>query len=170
MRQSVKIAISGVKNSGKTTLIEKLISELKKKGIQTAVIKHDGHDFEPDVPGTDSDRIRKAGAYGTAVFSTSKYLLVKEREDAEGPEQMAEKLALAFSEADLILLEGFKNSSYPKLEIVRKGNSDECVCVGKNLLAILSDFEPVHPEEIPLLDLNDPKSIADFLIHEMHKL
>ena len=56
------IAVSGVKNSGKTTLLEKLIANLVARGIRVAVIKHDGHHFEPDVPGTDSYRHRSAGA------------------------------------------------------------------------------------------------------------
>lgn len=162
MKRPVKIAISGVKNSGKTTLIEKLLPELHKKGIKTAVIKHDGHEFEADIPGTDSDRAHKAGAFGTAVFSDTKYLLVKE-EDEKDQEKKADMLALQFPEADLILLEGFKNSRYPKLEVVRKENSESCVCIGKNLLAIVSDFQPEHPEEIPVFGMEGAEEIAAFL-------
>lgn len=185
------IAISGVKNSGKTTLIEHLLPELNTLGIWTAVIKHDGHDFEPDVPGTDSYRIRKAGAYGTAVFSASKYLLVKEipcADDTECPSDhsaehskeasrehstetataraiaMVEQLKTNFPEADLILLEGFKFSPYPKVEIVRKGNSGSCVCDPATLLAVVSDFEPQIPAGVPLYDLNDPAKLAEFLV------
>lgn len=101
--------ISGYKNTGKTTLITKLIPELTKKGYQVAVIKHDGHDFEPDVPGTDSDRHRKSGAYATAVFSNHRIMITKEYENAS--ERM---LAWAFPEADIILIEGLKHSDYPK--------------------------------------------------------
>lgn len=162
MKATMKIAISGVKNSGKTTLIEKLLPALIRRGIRTAVIKHDGHDFDGDVPGTDSDRIRKAGAFGTAVFSESKYLLQKEDSETD-QERKAEQLAKSFPEADLILLEGFKNSSYPKLEVVRAGNSKESICIGKNLLAIVSDFEPDHPEEIPVFGLEDAEEIATFI-------
>ncbi|MCQ2510467.1 MAG: molybdopterin-guanine dinucleotide biosynthesis protein B [Lachnospiraceae bacterium] len=162
MKEPVKIAISGVKNSGKTTLIEKLLPELSKKGIKTAVIKHDGHEFEADIPGTDSDRAHKAGAFGTAVFSDTKYLLVKD-EDEKDQEKKADMLALQFPEADLILLEGFKNSRYPKLEVVRKENSESCVCIGKNLLALVSDFQPEHPEEIPVFGMEDAEGIAAFL-------
>lgn len=162
MKEPVKIAISGVKNSGKTTLIEKLLPELSKKGIKTAVIKHDGHEFEADIPGTDSDRAHKAGAFGTAVFSDTKYLLVKD-EDEKDQEKKADMLALQFPEADLILLEGFKNSRYPKLEVVRKENSESCVCIGKNLLALVSDFQPEHPEEIHVFGMEDAEGIAAFL-------
>ncbi len=102
-------AISGYKNSGKTTLITKLIPELKQRGYRVAVIKHDGHDFEADVPGTDSYRHQKAGAYGTAVFSSNRILITKECRE---PNEI--QLMEAFPEADIILIEGLKNSDYPK--------------------------------------------------------
>ncbi len=101
--------ISGYKNSGKTTLITRLVPELVKRGYLVAVIKHDGHDFEPDVPGTDSFRHRQAGAYGTAVFSGSRMMITKE---CAGVDE--EMLAKAFPEADIILIEGLKHSNYPK--------------------------------------------------------
>lgn len=157
-KRIIKVAISGVKNSGKTSLIERMIPFLNEKGLRVAVIKHDGHDFEADVPGTDSYRARKAGAYGTAVFSAKKYLAVKDTEHAN--EKELEKL---FPEADLILLEGFKYSEYPKLEIVRNGNSEESVANQTGLLAVVSDFEPRKPEGIPVLNLNDVNGIAEFL-------
>lgn len=102
-------AISGYKNSGKTTLVTRLIPELTKRGYKVAVIKHDGHDFESDVPGTDSYRHQKAGAYGTAVFSQNRFLVTKACQGITERELFA-----AFPEADIILIEGLKNSSYPK--------------------------------------------------------
>ncbi len=102
-------AISGYKHTGKTTLITKLIPILTGKGYKVAVIKHDGHDFEGDVPGTDTYKQFQAGAYGTAVFSEGKVLIHKR---AEGVDESM--LVHAFPEADIILLEGFKNSDYPK--------------------------------------------------------
>jgi molybdopterin-guanine dinucleotide biosynthesis protein B len=102
-------AISGYKNSGKTTLMTALIAELTRRGYRVASIKHDGHDFDPDVPGTDSYRHRRAGAYGTAVFSQKRFMVTK---TWEKPDMNA--LISAFPEADVLLLEGFKDSSYPK--------------------------------------------------------
>ena len=102
-------AISGYKHTGKTTLITKLIPILNENGYRVAVIKHDGHDFEGDVPGTDTYKHFQAGAYGTAVFSGNKVLIHKKAQDVD------EKILMqAFPEADIILLEGFKGSSYPK--------------------------------------------------------
>lgn len=150
------IAISGVKNSGKTTLIEKLIRELALLGISTATIKHDGHRFDPDRPGTDSFRHLAAGAVGTAVFDGEKYQLVKYQAVSE------EELLSFFPEADLILLEGFKHSPWPKLEIIRKGVSDGQVCDRDKLLAIATDLEG-FTAGVPVLDLNNAKKIAEFI-------
>lgn len=108
-RKPLLYAVSGQKNSGKTTLITQLIPELRKEGLKVAVIKHDGHDFEGDVPGTDSYKHKKAGAYGTAVFSANRFLILKEQKQVTETD-----LIRAFPEADIILLEGFKNSRYHK--------------------------------------------------------
>ena len=62
------VAVCGVKNSGKTTLLAGLVEELVARGKKVAVIKHDGHDFSCDIPGTDSDRLKKAGAYGLSLI------------------------------------------------------------------------------------------------------
>lgn len=75
------LAVCGVKNSGKTILIQKLIPLLQNQGLKVAAVKHDGHDFEPDVPGTDSHSFWKAGAVGTAIFSDSKYMVNPEKEN-----------------------------------------------------------------------------------------
>lgn len=106
-------AVSGYKNTGKTTLLTQLIPELKSRGYRVAVIKHDGHDFTSDVPETDSYRLQEAGAYGCAVFSKKRLLITKKRE--EGDKEIHEReLIEAFPEADILLIEGLKNSPYPK--------------------------------------------------------
>ncbi len=159
------IAVCGVKNSGKTTLITKLIPELRKRNLRIATIKHDGHDFEPDVPGTDSNRHRLSGAFGTAVFSQNRYMITLEKNGGT-PGEMAD----FFPDADLILLEGCKESRYPKLEVIRKGNSCESVSEPDGLLAIVTDLPAskiIYKKEVPLLDLNNPGEIAEFLMSRM---
>ncbi len=156
------IAICGVKNSGKTTLITKLIPALRKRGLRIATIKHDGHDFEPDMPGTDSARHRRSGAYGTAVFSKHRFMVTREEDG-----MTVERMAAFFPDADLILLEGGKKSPYPKLEVIRQGNSRESVSEPEGLLAIVTDLSPesiLCRQGIPLLDLNDPDKVAMFLL------
>lgn len=163
-------AVSGVKNSGKTTLITKLLPELKKYGLQVAVIKHDGHDFEADIPGTDSWKYAQAGADGTCVFSARKYMVIK-----YAPMPSEKDLIKAFPEADLILLEGFKYSEYPKIEVIRKGNSSKSVCDPKYLLGIATDLslkELMASEEratdvkIPFFGLEETKRLADYIVSQ----
>ena len=161
MRNKMKpvvFAVSGVKNSGKTTLIEKIIPKLKEHGLKVATIKHDGHDFEGDVEGTDTYKHKRAGAYGTAIFSKNKFMIIKDQTDT-----LEEELMLYFKDSDVIILEGFKHSDYPKLEIVRKGNSEHSVCRKETLLAIVSDMD-IKAEGVEILDLNDIDKIADFLL------
>ncbi len=108
-KRPIIFAVSGHKNSGKTTLLTRVIPVLTARGYKVAVIKHDGHDFESDVPGTDSYRHQKAGAYGTAVFSPKRLMITKEIRGIDETQLFA-----AFPEADILLIEGLKNSSYPK--------------------------------------------------------
>nr|WP_317379190.1 molybdopterin-guanine dinucleotide biosynthesis protein B [uncultured Faecalimonas sp.] len=113
-------AVSGYKNTGKTTLIQKIIPLLTEKGYAVAVVKHDGHEFESDVPGTDSYKHQKAGAYGTAVFSGNQFLVTKRIQEVT-----VEMLLSFFPEADIILIEGMKDSDYPKYVCTSpKGNAE----------------------------------------------
>lgn len=197
--------ISGVKNSGKTTLITKLIPIFRKMGWQTATIKHDGHGFDPDVPGTDSYRHRTAGACGTAIYSDELTMVIKRNPDSENmnssdpqtgydPEQRKTSdkshprettpaaglynnisaitesdLIPAFPEADLILLEGFKWTDYPKIEIVRAGNSSAPVCKSDTLIGIATDCTETgdFPANVPILDLNHPGEVAQAIFDYM---
>ena len=103
--------ICGEKNSGKTTLIEAVLPILAERGYRVAVIKHDGHSFEPDVAGTDTRRFFDAGAAGTAVFDSEKFMLVKRQTVNE------RQLFEAFPDADIILIEGLKDSGYAKIRL-----------------------------------------------------
>ena len=156
------IAVSGVKNSGKTTLLEKLIANLVARGVRVAVIKHDGHHFEPDVPGTDSYRHRSAGAYGTAIYDGEKFLLVKTAQVTP------EDLFGQFPEADLILLEGAKDSRWPKFEIVRGGNSAASVCDPATLMALVTDL-PLSLPGVPTLGLEDIDAMADLVLARLNQ-
>lgn len=157
------IAISGVKNSGKTTLITNLIPLLKEKGIKIATIKHDGHDFDPDVEGTDSYRHRKAGAYGVGVFSKNKWMVIKEEVNIP-----VFDLVDQFPEADLILLEGFKYSNFPKVEIVRSEISCHPVSNPETVIAYISDLE-IFSHEIKQFRLEEIKELSDYIYKHIIK-
>ena len=146
------VAVSGVKNSGKTTFIEAVLPILSHMGLRVAVIKHDGHEFTPDVPGTDSYRYRQAGAWGSAIYSAGRFMVVKEEPGID-----EQKLIALFPEADLILLEGLKDSDYKKIELVREGISKKCVCRPDTLLAVMSDLlvEPAGVRRIAYGDYEE---------------
>lgn len=162
MKKQRMIAVSGVKNSGKTTLLEKMIPVLAARGIRCAVIKHDGHRFLPDREGTDTFRTLSAGAVGTAVFDGEKYQAVKYAAVTETD------LTGLFPEADLILLEGLKHSDYPKIEIVRGAVSSTPVCDPESLLCLVTDTTfriPGKPAFLP----DDIGGLVDFLQEYLEK-
>jgi len=139
----------------KWELLEKLLPALRSRGLKVGIIKHDGHDFTPDVPGTDSYRLREAGAEGVAVYSGQRYLLTEMF-------RLTEQDLLALFERhgyDLVLLEGFKDSGWPKIEVVRKEISDTPVSFQP--LAVVGD--------IPGADfgLEDAQALADWLVAQM---
>lgn len=108
-KKQLVFSICGYKKTGKTTLVSGICEILTQKGYRVAVIKHDGHDFEGDVPGTDSWKHMKAGAYGTAVFSPHRFLIHK-----TCPDPQISLLIGMFPEADIILIEGLKDEDFPK--------------------------------------------------------
>lgn len=130
------VAVCGVKNSGKTTLIAGLVKELTARGKRTAVIKHDSHDFSCDIPGTDSYLLKEAGAYGTAVFSDSRIFIHK-----TGTGERERELIGMFPEADVIFIEGMKEKDFPKIEVIREGISIHPVSNPEGRFLIVTDRE-----------------------------
>jgi len=130
-REPVLIAVSGWKNAGKTRLIVAMLPHLTAAGLKVATIKHDGHSFAPDPANTDTGKHMRAGACGAAVFDAQKYKFVQYGTLDE------KALAARFPEADLVLLEGFKHSRWPKLEVIRGDTAP--VCDPATLLALVSD-------------------------------
>lgn len=150
-------AVSGVKNSGKTTMVVKLVTALTARGFKVATIKHDAHQFDADVPGRDSYRHKAAGAYGTAVFDRDHFMVIK-----DGP-QTIEGLLDMFPEADIIVLEGAKQTDYPKIEVVRAGNSKGIACDPKTLLAVATDL-PLTVESVPVTGINDVDALVEIVL------
>jgi molybdopterin-guanine dinucleotide biosynthesis protein B len=151
------LAVSGFKNSGKTTLIERILPLLADRGLSVAVIKRDGHRFEADVPGADTWRFLQAGASGAAVFDYEKYMLVKNEVVSEN------FLLTAFADADLILLEGFKTSSWPKIEVLSGGS--DFVCDPATLIAFALPEGVAAPkcEGVPVISRDDYAAFADLI-------
>jgi molybdopterin-guanine dinucleotide biosynthesis protein B len=154
------VAFTGFSSSGKTTLMSSVIEHLTARGYKVAAIKHDGcgHDISNQKAGSDSMRHKKAGAECTIVSNASGYSM----ECSTDADKTPEELASLFSPAiDIVLVEGFKRSNLPKIEIVRSGL--ERVCAGDpSRIAIASDIA-VEGETIPVLDINDSATVADFV-------
>ena len=155
------IAVCGIKNSGKTTLIEKLVSSFAKDGKKVAVIKHDGHDFDCDISGTDSYRMTAAGAYGTAVYSSNRMFVHR-----IGTGEKERELLELFPEADLIFLEGLKDSGYPKIEVIRAERSKEPVSNPEGRFLIATDLDVDRFGE-RAVDLNDIPAIKAVIEREI---
>ena len=159
-------AVSFVAKSGtgKTTLVERVIAELKRRGYRVGAIKHDAHRFDIDHPGKDSHRFTAAGADTMLISSPAKLALVKQHAAAPPIEEL---LAAYFGDVDIVLTEGFKKSGLPKIEVHRAERSDTLLCRGAehdpSLLAVASDCQ--LDLDVPLLDLNDPAAVADFVEH-----
>ena len=148
--------------TGKTTLLEKVIVHLKERGYRLGVVKHDAHRFDIDHPGKDSYRLTAAGADTMLISSPEKLAIVKKH--AESP-PIEELLATYFNDVDLVLTEGFKKSSMPKIEINRQERSATLLCRGEEhdptLVAVASDAK--LELDVPVLDLNDARGVADFI-------
>ena len=127
------------------------------------MLKHDGHEFQADTEGTDTFRLRQAGAFGTCIFSGSRWMAVKEQ-----PDSSPEELAKLFPESDVILAEGLKGSGYPKFEIVRGEISKESVCDPATLLALVTDTG-IKIAGIPSVGLEDIGKCADILQKRIEK-
>ena len=161
-RSPLVFCVSGVKNSGKTHLVERLIHSFTEKGMSVGVIKHDGHSFECDIPGTDSDRFYRAGAMATAVFSASQSFIRLRREAG------VEELIRQMENADVVIIEGLKYSSLPKVEVIRKEISDRSICDSRTLLCIASDAALSEEMPCPVFDLDDTEGIVKCIMNTCH--
>ena len=149
-------------DTGKTTLLEQVIKELKSRGYKIGAFKHDAHKFDIDYPGKDSYRLTAAGADTMLITSSEKLAIVKKHDQSPPVEELLKRY---FFDVDIILTEGFKRLSLPKIEVHRKEKREELICRGKNydptLIAVASN-EKLHLD-VPVLDINDPKGVADFI-------
>jgi len=148
----------GKSGSGKTTFLEKLIPALVARGLRIGLVKHDVHGFELDQPGKDTWRLRRAGAVRVAISSPQQFALLGQV-DEELP--LVELAARYLSDVDLVLAEGYKRSSLPKVEVCRAERSGEMLCTPNELLAVVSDVHLDLP--CPQFGMDDVQGVADLL-------
>lgn len=155
------VSFIGRSNSGKTTLIERLIPELVKAGYRVATVKHAGHGFDLDTEGKDSWRHKRAGAGSVVVVSKGSLALFADVSEQLKVEEVRDRFLDA--SYDLIIAEGWKSEGYPKIIIVRD-QLDEISYSPDGLLAVVSDKPITLP--VPVLNLDDVTGVAALLIKQ----
>jgi molybdopterin-guanine dinucleotide biosynthesis protein MobB len=165
------VGFSAYSGTGKTTLLRKIIPQLKEKGLRVAVIKHAHHHFDLDQPGKDSYELRKAGASHTIICTTTRMAAITEfasPDEEPSLEQIVD--GLDKSQFDILLVEGYKHLAFfAKIELHRSA-------VGKpylypddsTIVALACDEEPAQDPGIPVLDINNPGVIADFIFDQVY--
>jgi molybdopterin-guanine dinucleotide biosynthesis protein B len=158
------ISIVGKSGVGKTTFLEKLVRELKRRGHRVAVIKHDTHGFDIDRPGKDTWRMAQAGSDVVVISSPFKMAMIKKTDYDMSVDEIA---AIIGNSVDLILTEGYKRGDKPKIEVSRAGVSRELLCKPEELLALATDQAFDVP--VPHFGLSDAAGLVDFLEQKVLK-
>lgn len=166
------LGFAAFSGTGKTTLLVQLIPLLRDAGIRIGMIKHAHHKFDVDKPGKDSYELRKAGASQMLITSSMRWALMTEKESEQDP-LLAEMIAKLDQDLlDIILVEGFKHEYFPKIELRRKELDKPLLHPqDDSIIALATDETPAPQPAIPLLDINNPQQIADFIINHfsLHK-
>ena len=157
--------VVGWKNSGKTGLMERLVTEFVSRGLTVSTLKHAHHQFDVDHPGKDSFRHREAGATEVLLSSRNRWALMHENRDED--ELPLDQLLAKLSPVDLVLVEGYKRDRHPKVEAHRAETGNPLIAMAdETVRAIASDCGAVADGR-PTFDLNDTKAIADFITGEL---
>ncbi len=162
------VGFAAFSGTGKTTLLTKLIPLLRERGLRVGLVKHAHHSFEIDRRGKDSHELRRAGANPVLIGSRHRWALMMETPGQDEP-VLDDLLARLDQDAlDLILVEGFKHEPFPKIELHRPALGKPLLYPGDgSVVAIATDSDLTEPATIPVLSLNEPGQIADFIIREI---
>lgn len=160
------IGFAANSGTGKTTLLTKLLPILKTRGLRIGMIKHAHHEFDIDKPGKDSYELRKAGAEQMLIASKKRWALMVDTPDNDADPDLEAMLAqLDRNKLDLILVEGFKHSDFPKIELHRPElNQPLLYPDDKSIIAIATNAPLSKETGLACLDINNPKQIADFIM------
>lgn len=156
--------VVGWKNSGKTGLVERLVSEITGRGLSVSTIKHAHHKVDVDQPGTDSYRHRVAGAEEVILASAGRVAIMQELRGA--PEPGLAELVARLSPVDLVLIEGYKREAHPKVEAHRAETGQPLIAIEDQSVRAIASDEALEIDR-PVLDLNDTAAIADFILKEV---
>ena len=153
------VSIVGKSDSGKTTLIEKIVPELIRRGYRVITVKHDLHGFEIDKEGKDSWRHKLAGAHGVIISSPQKVALIRDVDKDMSLEELRDSFG---GDADLILSEGYKRDVQPKIEVFREEEHEELLCTKEDNLVGIASNRPFDIG-VPCLDIDDVKGIVNLI-------
>lgn len=156
--QPAVVAFVAHSGTGKTTLIEKLIAEATAAGLGVGAVKHDAHRFDIDHPGKDSHRFTAAGAEATLLAADDKLALVRRHSSCPSIDELIGRFC---GDLDLVLVEGWKTSNLPRIEVHRPELGRPLLDHDPNLVAVAADG-PVDVD-VPVLDLNDSAAILTFI-------
>ncbi|WP_374646230.1 molybdopterin-guanine dinucleotide biosynthesis protein B [Tabrizicola sp.] len=155
--------VIGWKNSGKTSLMERLVAEITRRGFSVSTVKHVHHSVDLDQPGKDSFRHRAAGAREVVLASADRFALMVEH---RGPEPELPAVLARLAPVDLVLVEGYKRDAHRKVEVWRAETGQALIQPQDPLVrAVATDAAIAVP--VPVLDLNDTRAVADFILREV---
>jgi molybdopterin-guanine dinucleotide biosynthesis adapter protein len=155
--------VIGWKNSGKTSLMERLVTDITGRGFSVSTVKHVHHAVDLDQPGKDTFRHRAAGAREVVLASADRLAILVEH---RGPEPELPAVLSRLAPVDLVLVEGYKRDAHPKVEVWRAETGQPLIQAGDPLVrAVATDATLTLP--VPVLDLNDTTAVADFILGEV---
>lgn len=158
------LGFAAYSGAGKTTLLVKLLALFQARGLRVGVIKHAHHDFDVDHPGKDSYELRKAGAGRVLVASRRRWALMVENEPPAEPRLDDLLGRLDQSVLDLVLVEGFRHETFPKIELHRPSLGHPALYTDDaSIIAVACDAPLPVATRLPVLDINRPEQIADFI-------
>ena len=155
------VSVAGKSGSGKTTLLKKLIPELVRKGYRVGTVKHSHHIFEVDKPGKDSWQHREAGAVSVAISSGKRFAFIKELDSGVSIREM---ISILYKDIDIVLIEGYKNEGFPRIEVVRKGFSKP-ISQDQKLLMVVSDIR--FNLTVPVFGHDEIPGISGLIVEQM---
>jgi molybdopterin-guanine dinucleotide biosynthesis protein MobB len=162
------LGIAGYSGSGKTTLVTKLLSVLIGRGLRVSTLKHAHHAFDVDTPGKDSYAHRQAGASEVLVASEHRWALMREHRTM--PEPGLDMLLGKLSPVDLVLVEGWKHGTHPKLEVFRPSVGKPLLArTDPHVIAVASDAKSLEGLRQPVLDINNIEVISDFILSSVKR-
>ena len=158
------VSIIGKSNSGKTTLIEKLIRELKKRGYMVGTIKHTHHAIQIDRQGKDSARHKNAGAHTVAIHSPDSLTVIKDTKSPSLDSLALDDIAIYYEDMDIVITEGYRQADKPKIEVFRKAaHKRPYNRSSQDLIAFVTDSEDDLNVNVPIFGLEEIEKIVDFL-------